>query len=271
MWSATFLEDPNWEKIRNELDRPILESWTGLSEKMKQSIVKRCAQQLIEKESTNGEKTIDPFLRKVKEGEAFLPENGPEDIPSVIPKPNPISESSISIERADPGIPGEIIVDENGKLLKSYLAFTNFTKFLTDSYDQWIVNELSPMIRNTKINVRGGVIRFRNLSLTPPKTAEGEKIYPREARRKGITYGLRIHVDVYIQKYDSEGKRVESEEKLGDKKYLGTIPLMLRSKLCYLNNLTPKQLRAVEEDPSDPFGYFIVSGTEKVVLLQEKL
>jgi len=271
MWSATFLEDPNWEKIRNELDRPILESWTGLSEKMKQSIVKRCAQQLIEKESTNGEKTIDPFLRKVKEGEAFLPENGPEDIPSVIPKPNPISESSISIERADPGIPGEIIVDENGKLLKSYLAFTNFTKFLTDSYDQWIVNELSPMIRNTKINVRGGVIRFRNLSLTPPKTAGGEKIYPREARRKGITYGLRIHVDVYIQKYDSEGKRVESEEKLGDKKYLGTIPLMLRSKLCYLNNLTPKQLRAVEEDPSDPFGYFIVSGTEKVVLLQEKL
>jgi len=271
MWSATFLEDPKWEKIRDVMDRPVLESWPALSEKMKQSIVKRCAQRLQEEESTSGKKTIDPFLRKVKGGKAFLPETGPEDIPSVIPKPNPISESSVPIERADPGIPGEIVVDENGKLLKSYLGFTNFTNFLTDSYDQWIVKGLSPMIRNTKIDVRGGVVRFRNLSLTPPKTAGGEEIYPREARRKGITYGLRIHVDVVIQKYDSEGKTVESEEKLGDKKYLGTIPLMLRSKLCYLYNLTPKELRMVEEDPADPFGYFIVSGTEKVVLLQEKL
>ena len=271
MWSESFLEDPKWEKIRDTMDRPILESWSALSEKIKQSIVKQCAQRLQEEESTSGKRVIDPFLRKVKGGEAFIPVKGFNDIPSSIPKVNPLSESKVPIEKADPGIPGEIVVDENGKLLKSYLGFTNFTNFLTDSYDQWIVNGLSPMIRRTKIDVRGGVILFQNLSLTPPKTAGGEKIYPRKARRLGITYGLRIHVDIILQKYDSDGKTIISEEKLGDKKYLGTIPLMLRSKLCYLYNLTPKELRTVEEDPADPFGYFIVSGTEKVVLLQEKL
>jgi len=271
MWSETFLEDDKWEKIRNSMDRPVIESWSALSEKTKRAIVTQCAQRLSEEESTSGEKSVDPLFREIKSGKAFLPETGPSDIPATLPKPNPISESVVSIERADSGIPGDIVVDENGKLLKSYLGFTNFTRFLTQSYDDWIIHTLVPMIKNQKIEVRGGTIRFKNVSLTPPKTAKGEKIYPRQARRLGITYGLRIHADVFIQTYDTDGVTVISEERLVDMKELGEIPLMLNSEKCYLYKKTPKELLKVHEDPADPFGYFIVSGTEKVVLLQEKL
>lgn len=271
MWSDTFLEDEKWEKIRNSMDRPVIESWNKLSEKTKRAIVTQCAQRLSEEESTSGGKTIDPLFREIKLGKAFQPETGPDDIPETLPKPNPISENIVPIERADPGIPGDIVVDENGKLLKRYLGFTNFTRFLTESYDGWIWNGLLPMIKKQKIKVRGGAICFKNVSLTPPKTAKGEKIYPRQARHLGITYGLRIHTDVFIEKYDTDGVTVISEEKLGEKKELGEIPLMLNSKLCYLYKKTPKELMNVQEDPADPFGYFIVSGAEKVILLQEKL
>lgn len=50
------------------------------------------------------------------------------------------------------------------------------------------------------------------------------------------------------------------------------LPVMLRSCVCILNSAkTPAQLQALGECPQDPGGYFIVKGTERVVLMQEQL
>jgi len=271
MWSEDFLDEPKWEKIRNTLPKPIVRSWNDLSERIKRESVKRCAQRLMENESVS-ESVIDPFLRDIVSGEAFEPEVGPEDIASLIPKPNPLTESLVPLEKADPGVPGEIVVDANGKLLLQYLSYTGFTKFLRDSYDEWLETGLVPLIQNQVIHVQGGRIKFEHVSLTRPRVG-GRKLFPRMAREKGITYGLDIHADVVLEK-DVAGKVVRTI--LGDKssktkKHLGTIPLMLGSSRCYLHNLSPSQLREIEEDPSDPFGYFVVSGSEKVILLHEKL
>lgn len=46
---------------------------------------------------------------------------------------------------------------------------------------------------------------------------------------------------------------------------------MLRSSKCVLYNKSPAQLAALNECPLDPGGYFIVRGTEKVILIQEQL
>jgi len=271
MWSEDFLDEPKWEKIRNTLPKPIVRSWNDLSERIKRESVKRCAQRLMENESVS-ESVIDPFLRDIVSGEAFEPEVGPEDIASLIPKPNPLTESLVPLEKADPGVPGEIVVDANGKLLLRYLRYTGFSKFLRDSYDEWLETGLVPLIQNQVIHVQGGRIKFEHVSLTRPRVG-GRKLFPRMAREKGITYGLDIHAYVVLEK-DVAGKVVRTI--LGDKssktkKHLGTIPLMLGSSRCYLHNLSPSQLREIEEDPSDPFGYFVVSGSEKVILLHEKL
>ncbi len=46
---------------------------------------------------------------------------------------------------------------------------------------------------------------------------------------------------------------------------------MLRSSNCVLNGKTPAELAKLNECPIDPGGYFIVNGTEKVILIQEQL
>jgi DNA-directed RNA polymerase III subunit RPC2 len=50
---------------------------------------------------------------------------------------------------------------------------------------------------------------------------------------------------------------------------IGKIPIMLGSSKCVLNNLSHAQLATKHECPYDPRGYFVVKGTEKVMLIQE--
>jgi DNA-directed RNA polymerase beta subunit len=52
---------------------------------------------------------------------------------------------------------------------------------------------------------------------------------------------------------------------------IGKIPLMLQSQLCYLSSMTPDQLYEAGECKFEPGGYFIIGGSEKVLLTQEKL
>ncbi len=52
---------------------------------------------------------------------------------------------------------------------------------------------------------------------------------------------------------------------------LGRLPIMLRSSKCVLTGRTDDQLARMIECPLDPGGYFVVKGTEKVILVQEQL
>uniref|UniRef100_A0A453NI50 DNA-directed RNA polymerase n=1 Tax=Aegilops tauschii subsp. strangulata TaxID=200361 RepID=A0A453NI50_AEGTS len=49
------------------------------------------------------------------------------------------------------------------------------------------------------------------------------------------------------------------------------MPIMLRSYACVLNGKDEAELARYGECPLDPGGYFIVKGTEKVILIQEQL
>jgi len=46
---------------------------------------------------------------------------------------------------------------------------------------------------------------------------------------------------------------------------------MLRSSKCVLHDKTHAEMAKLNECPLDPGGYFIVRGTEKVILIQEQL
>lgn len=52
---------------------------------------------------------------------------------------------------------------------------------------------------------------------------------------------------------------------------IGRMPIMLGSNHCYLANMDPKSLASIRECEYDPRGYFIINGTEKVVLIQEQM
>ena len=49
------------------------------------------------------------------------------------------------------------------------------------------------------------------------------------------------------------------------------IPVMLRSSCCLLKDLSDRDLNELNECPLDPGGYFIINGSEKVLIAQEKM
>ena len=55
------------------------------------------------------------------------------------------------------------------------------------------------------------------------------------------------------------------------KTFVGKIPIMLRSTYCLLNRLTDRDLTELNECPLDPGGYFVINGSEKVLIAQEKM
>ena len=96
-------------------------------------------------------------------------------------------------------------------------------------------------------------------------------MYPNDARLRNMTYGISIHydVDVEIITYDDAGKETIVEKTL-PKISLGNFPIMLQSKLCILNQLTPDVRFNMGECKHDFGGYFIIQGKEKVIICQEK-
>ena len=53
--------------------------------------------------------------------------------------------------------------------------------------------------------------------------------------------------------------------------HIGRVPIMLRSNRCVLAGAADAELVKHHECPLDPGGYFVVRGTEKVILIQEQL
>lgn len=99
------------------------------------------------------------------------------------------------------------------------------------------------------------------------------ELYPQMARNNNLTYQSSIHVKVSYKVFLKDANKniiqtfsyEEHElEKLGD------IPVMVRSCLCNLNGLTESDMLAVKEDPYDLGGYFIMKGSEKVIISQER-
>ena len=96
-------------------------------------------------------------------------------------------------------------------------------------------------------------------------------MYPNEARLRNMTYGFSIHydVDVIFKIVTDAGETIEHELTL-EQIYMGKFPIMIQSNLCILKGL-PIEIRAnAGECKSDPGGYFIIDGKEKVIVCQEK-
>jgi DNA-directed RNA polymerase II subunit RPB2 len=111
-------------------------------------------------------------------------------------------------------------------------------------------------------------------------------LFPNEARLRNLTYASNIEVDVVIKvTFARLDQTVSKQESLKntivmdpvDKKYeylgrinLFKVPLMLHSRYCLLNNKSNLFLREVGECPYDYGGYFIVDGSEKVLITRQE-
>lgn len=88
-------------------------------------------------------------------------------------------------------------------------------------------------------------------------------ITPNECRLRDATYAAPILVNLAYWRGVREIRRKGI--------VIGRLPVMLRSAKCVLANKSEKDMARLQECPLDPGGYFIVNGTEKVILVQEQL
>lgn len=90
-----------------------------------------------------------------------------------------------------------------------------------------------------------------------------KSVTPNECRLRDTSYSAPILVTIQY----TRGKQVVLRKNVN----IGRIPIMLRSNKCVLTGRTEAQLARMTECPLDPGGYFVVKGTEKVILVQEQL
>lgn len=93
-------------------------------------------------------------------------------------------------------------------------------------------------------------------------------ITPNDARLRNLTYETHIFANVFIRITYDDNKVIT---KIFKNVALGSIPIMLHSDICILNNQGSEILRKLGECPYDMGGYFIINGKEKVIIAQEKI
>ena len=118
-------------------------------------------------------------------------------------------------------------------------------------------------------------IEFGKIYISKPVLydAPNKPMYPHEARLRKLTYGASLYIDIYHKTVTINPATGNSDIKHHDplNKYpCGRMPIMVGSKYCVLseqNNLTKMDMG---EGVYDHGGYFIVKGSEKVIICQEK-
>jgi DNA-directed RNA polymerase beta subunit len=147
------------------------------------------------------------------------------------------------------------------------------SQFIIRNYDNYL-DERLPKVVMQKYKFGDITVEFSNMIIEGPGTISGtdKPKNPRWCILHNETYELEIKATVSIY---------SNFEKMPDKiTTLFHIPLMVGSKRCTLSNLVSdklsnydnrKMFSAYGMDPVDPLGYYIIKGTERLILIQEKL
>lgn len=106
----------------------------------------------------------------------------------------------------------------------------------------------------------GNSIRFSS-----PVDELGNAIVPHACRLDNMTYAVDMHGTIEVEYVFQTGEPVTRSF---DNILLGKLPLMLRSKMCYLTGIRGND---VGECAYELGGYFVIDGAEKVLLTQELL
>ena len=121
------------------------------------------------------------------------------------------------------------------------------------------------------------VINFSNFSISRPQLYENngasKVMFPQEARFRNFTYSGNMLVDLeikYIIRNGNEYKNIINYKKTLKNVNIGKLPIMLRSDLCILNHYKHLNYSQTGECKMDPGGYFIINGSEKTCIGQER-
>ncbi|KAK3155785.1 hypothetical protein QOZ80_2AG0098620 [Eleusine coracana subsp. coracana] len=157
-------------------------------------------------------------------------------------------------------------------LLPAFLKARGLVNEHINSFDYFVTKGIRNIIRaNNRIQASKDpniYLRYTNVRVGKPSVQQEfitRDITPHLGRLTDCTYSAPVTVDIeYIvgHRYELHAKRDV---------VIAYMPIMLRSRTCILNGKDEAELARLGECPLDPGGYFVVKGTERVILIQEQL
>jgi DNA-directed RNA polymerase III subunit RPC2 len=156
-------------------------------------------------------------------------------------------------------------------LLPAFLRVKGLVKQHIDSFNYFVDVDIKNILKaNNKVTSDVDPrfwLKYTNITIGFPDRTDPDAIdknvTPHECRLRDTTYSAPILVTIQY----TRGKKIVKRPNVN----IGRIPIMLRSNKCVLTGKDEAQLAKMSECPLDPGGYFIVKGTEKVILVQEQL
>jgi DNA-directed RNA polymerase II subunit RPB2 len=177
--------------------------------------------------------------------------------------------------------------------IKSYFEAQGVSKLVEhqiESFEDFIRNKLPLIVSSTapiivwheqdettkkyKYELR---LSFENITYMKPRIQEAtgriKPMFPQEARMRNFTYAAQMFCDVRFVARTYKGEKLDifdEQVKVFEGVSLGKIPVMLGSSLCIMKDY-PLSKEEIGECPYDPFGYFLIHGSERTILCQEKV
>jgi DNA-directed RNA polymerase II subunit RPB2 len=202
-------------------------------------------------------------------------------------------EKVIKVKKADlksSSIEGIDFEEDTWNVIDSYFRIPNvLVKHQIDSFNDFMENKIASIIHNGNPYITSGNwndekqrynkeyhIKFGDIYFSKPVINEVngniKPMYPSDARLRNLTYSSPIYCDVeqYIMEYDKSDNKVTINLPMIEKLKIGKIPIMLQSKCCILSEQTNSTNTEMGECYYDQGGYFIINGSEKVIVACER-
>jgi len=186
----------------------------------------------------------------------------------------------------------EITQEDAWTVISSYFEEKGLVRQQLDSFDEFVTNTMQEIVDSQPDLVLSAepqylpgqraedldkryVVSFGQLSLSKPTftedTGETRPLYPNQARLRNLTYSSALYCDVTVTEVVVENGKEQTTQQPIVRVFLGRIPIMLKSQFCHLYNLEPWDLAELGECPYDQGGYFVINGSEKVIIAQERM
>ena len=160
---------------------------------------------------------------------------------------------------------------------RAYFSREHVARHQLDSFNRFLTHNLQKVVDEqrvieTDIENRGknneavwvelGTIEVKKPLVREADGSQGE-LYPSEARLRNLTYAAPIHLGLTLVQGSDHQEPVTTT--------IGQLPIMIGSVSCNLYGMNDAERVAHGEDAFDPGGYFIVNGTERVLMTLEDL
>ncbi|KAH9997694.1 DNA-directed RNA polymerase II, subunit 2 [Russula compacta] len=197
----------------------------------------------------------------------------------------------------------DITQEDCWTVISSFFMEKGLVRQQLDSFDEFVQNSMQELVEENADLVldqadqhtghdsdvtRRYELHFGQIYLSRPTITEMDgsvvPVFPQEARLRNLTYSAPIYLEVYrkfsIGREDPDGQpgdmvwETELEDRPpleNNKVWIGKLPIMLRSSFCILSDLGERELYDLNECPYDSGGYFIINGSEKVLIAQERM